>query len=90
MDRFRYSIKFGFIFTLVFIPLLALSYLLISNISDEIHFYKNERNGLAYIKAVRPLVEHMPQQRGMSNACLNGDKVFMSRSWPNARMSIFT
>ncbi len=79
MDRFRYSIKFGFIFALVFIPLLVLSYLLISNINDEIHFFENERNGLAYIKAVRPLVEHMPQHRGMTNAYLNGDKSFHDR-----------
>ena len=76
LDRFRYPVKFGLIFALVMIPLLTLSYLLISDINEEIEFYENERRGLNYIQAVRPLVEHMPEHRGMTNAYLNGDSGF--------------
>ena len=79
MDRFRYSVKFGLIFTLVFIPLLVLSYLLISNINDEINFFENERSGLAYIKNVRPLIAEVQQHRGMTAAYLNGDRSFEAK-----------
>ena len=79
MDRFRYSAKFGLIFVLVFIPLLVLSVLLISNINDEISFFENERNGLAYIKNVRPLIAEVQRHRGMTAAYLNGDRSFESR-----------
>ena len=79
MDRFRYSVKFGIIFTLVFIPLLVLSFMLISNINKEINFFENERSGLAYIKNVRPLIAEVQQHRGMAAAYLNGDRSFESR-----------
>ncbi len=79
MDRFRYPVKFGVILVLVIIPLVTLSYLLISNINDEIKFFENERRGISYIKAVRPLLEHMPQHRGMTNAYLNGDNSFRDK-----------
>ena len=79
LDRFRYPTKFAAIFVLIFIPLVVLSYLLISNISDEIRFLKHEREGLSYIKAVRPLVANMPTHRGMTNAYLNGDTCFQAK-----------
>ena len=79
MDRFRFSAKFGLIFILIFIPLLVLSYMLIANVSSEVHFYEHERNGLTYIKNVRPLIAEIQQHRGMTAAYLNGDTSFQSR-----------
>ncbi len=79
LDRFRYPVKFGSIFVLIFIPLVTLSFLLISSINDEIHLFEHEREGLSYIKVVRPLVENMPQHRGMTNAYLNGDSSFHAK-----------
>lgn len=79
MDRFRYSAKFSIIFIIVFIPLIVLSYLLVSSITDEIAFFENERSGLVYIQSVRPLLEHMPQHRGMTNAFLNGEQGFRQK-----------
>ncbi|ALP54151.1 chemotaxis protein [Candidatus Tenderia electrophaga] len=79
MDRFRYPVKFTVIFVLIMIPLITLSYLLIANVNDEIKLFKNERNGLSYIKNVRPLIAQIQQHRGMTAAYLNGDVGFKSR-----------
>jgi len=79
MDRFRYPIKFGLIFTVILIPLLLLNTLLVKNIGDKIHFMENERQGLTYIKAVRLPIEHIQQHRDMTSAYLAGDQSFRER-----------
>jgi methyl-accepting chemotaxis protein len=79
MNRLRYPVKFGLIFALVFAPLLTLSYLLISDINDEVAFLNHERQGLAYIKQVRPLLATIQQHRGMTSAYLNGDQSFRDK-----------
>ncbi len=79
MDRFRYPIKFGIIFTVVVIPLVVLSTLLVSNVGSKINFLKNEQQGLSYLKVARLPIEHIQQHRGMTSAYLAGDQSFRDR-----------
>lgn len=79
MDHMRYPIKFAIIFLIVLIPLVILSLNLITSISEDVNFLKNERTGLAYIKAVRQPIEHVQQHRGMMAVYLNGTTEFRDR-----------
>jgi methyl-accepting chemotaxis protein len=79
MDRVRYPVKFGIIFTLVLIPLVVLSLNLITTINARVALLKNEQNGLSYIKEVRQPIEHIQQHRGMTAAYLNGATEFRQR-----------
>lgn len=72
MDRLRYPYKFLLIFAVVLTPLMLLSINLITQINEDIRFLENERNGLAYIKAVRQPIEYIQQHRGMTSAFLSG------------------
>jgi len=79
MERLRYPLKFGLIFLVVLVPLVLSSLNLISSVDDEIDFLENERQGLAYIKALRQPIEHIQQHRGMTSAFLNGATDFRQR-----------
>ncbi len=79
MEQLRYPLKFGLIFLVVLVPLILASINLISSADDEIRFLENERQGLAYIKAVRQPIEHIQQHRGMTSAYLNGSTDFYER-----------
>ena len=79
MTRLRYAQKFSLIFVLVLLPLLILSYELITSLDEQISFREGERVGLEYIAAVRSPIEHMQQHRGMTAAFLGGASEFESR-----------
>ena len=79
MGRLRYAHKFMLIFLLFTLPLLVAGWLLFKEINADIGFLEQERRGIEYIKAVRPLLEHVPQHRGMSFAWLNGDESFRQK-----------
>ncbi len=79
MDRFRFPQKFIIIFAVIFVPLAALSWVTVSSFSEKAQMIKHERQGLKFIQAVRPLLEHMPQHRGMTNAYLKGARNFRSK-----------
>ena len=76
LDRLRFPLKFLLVGVIMFVPLLTLSWLLIDGGMKEVEGYKSERTGLTYISAIRPLLEHIAQHRGMSGAYLNGDQSF--------------
>lgn len=73
MNRLSYPVKFIVLNLIVIIPLFIQTWSLISTFNDDINLLKHERTGLLYIKNVRPLLTHIPQHRGMTNAFLNGD-----------------
>lgn len=79
MDRFRYSLKFGIIFSVLMVPLLILSSMLVINIDNKVTFLQNERQGLVYLQAVRLPVQHIQQHRGMTATYLNGNQDFLPR-----------
>ncbi|MFC1751140.1 nitrate- and nitrite sensing domain-containing protein [Pseudomonadota bacterium] len=74
MNRFRFSTKFLIIFTVILVQLVALNLIIISTFNQKITTLEHEQQGLTFIESVRPLLEHMPQHRGLTNVYLNGDK----------------
>ena len=76
IGKLSYSRKFGLIFLIFLVPLIGLSAKLISDLNNSTAILEKERMGLEYIGAVRGLLEHIPQHRGMTNAYLSGDRSF--------------
>ena len=73
MNRLTYPKKFALIAAVMAIPLIVLSGMLLSEINASIAFDEQERLGMQYVKALRPIMMHLPQHRGMMNAMLNGN-----------------
>lgn len=76
MNRLSYPAKFIVLNLIVIIPLFIQTWSLISTFNTDIDLLKDERTGLVYIQTVRPLLAHIPQHRGMTNAVLMGDSSF--------------
>jgi len=77
--RLKYTAKF-WVITLVFmIPLLAVSGVVLKGLYKEITFLEQEKTGLAYISALRHLIQYIPQHRGMTNAYLSGKTSFKNK-----------
>lgn len=79
MERLRYPLKFGLIFLVILAPLVLLSITLIRHIDEGIVLTGHERQGLAYIRAIRQPIEDIQQHRGMTSAFLNGADNFRER-----------
>ena len=84
MERLRYIHKFILIFVLFLVPMLVLSSILLSEINSDIRLVEKERQGLAYVKATRGVLEEMLQQRGMVYAYLMGDQANRQRAQDRA------
>lgn len=80
MGRLRYAQKFILILILFMVPLLLFSYMLVTEINSNIDAMKNEHSGVLYIGALRNLLEHVPQHRGMTYAYLKGDTSFKQKA----------
>jgi methyl-accepting chemotaxis protein len=76
MNRLKYVQKFILISAIFLIPTGLTVYLLMADIDRQIEFTKKERLGIEYNDAVRQLLEHFQQHRGMVNANLNGESSF--------------
>jgi methyl-accepting chemotaxis protein len=76
LNRLRYPFKFLLVGLLMMIPLITMAYLLVAQLNQTVASLHSEHDGLEYITEIRPLIEHMPQHRGMSGAFLNGDQSF--------------
>jgi len=79
IGRLRYAYKFGLIFVMFMVPLVAVSLLLGTQASQSIRSIEQKQEGIEYITLMRSLLESMPQHRGMTNAYLNGDNSFHDR-----------
>lgn len=55
------------------VPVATLLYLLLNSQNEQIARTESEREGLAYIRALRNLLEWVPHHRAAANALLNGD-----------------
>ncbi len=76
LNRISYRTKFIMLNILVLIPLVIISAKLISHYNEEIEYQKGEQLGIQYINKIRPLIEFIPQHRGMTNSYLNGNAAF--------------
>lgn len=79
LNRLRYPAKFSLISVIFIAPLVTLGLLLLKEVNQEVALLKSERLGLEYIQRIRPLIQHIPQHRGMSGAFLNGDATFRQK-----------
>ncbi len=79
MGNMRFTAKFMTIFVIIMIPLIILSYNMISVLNDDISFLENEKRGLLYLKTVRLPMQYIQQHRGMTAAYTNGASQFKSR-----------
>jgi len=64
---------------LLSIPIFLLAYLLTTEMNIAIRFTHKETQGVEYIQAVRELLQHTAEHRGMSNAYLSGDASFREK-----------
>ncbi len=80
MGRLRYAQKFTLVFILFMVPLVVSSYMLVKEIGSGIDMMKDEHSGVLYISALRHLLEHVPQHRGMMYAYLKGDTSFKQKA----------
>ncbi|HEY9052848.1 MAG TPA: methyl-accepting chemotaxis protein [Gammaproteobacteria bacterium] len=79
MGYLRYLHKFILVFAIFLIPLGILLTVLFTNLNKNIQFDEQEIRGVEYIAAVRQILEHIPQHRGMTAAYLNGDHSFETK-----------
>jgi methyl-accepting chemotaxis protein len=79
IDRLRYPLKFFMIFVIMVIPMVIMGYLLVSEIQSKNEALEAEHVGLSYFAGIRPLIQHIPQHRGMSGGFLNGADEFRQK-----------
>ena len=79
INRMRYPVKFLVVTLIMLIPMVVMGYLLISEVDEKVESLKAERIGLENLGGIRPLLQHIPQHRGMSGAFLNGDEGFRAK-----------
>ncbi len=79
LNRFRYPHKFLLIGIVVFAPLALTLFLLSGDLSKRIASVEKERVGVEYASALRTLLQHLQEDRGMSVAFLSGDASFGPR-----------
>ncbi|MCC5857891.1 MAG: methyl-accepting chemotaxis protein [Ectothiorhodospiraceae bacterium] len=80
MNRLRFPVKFGLLFAVVMVPLLALGSLFIRDMNESIRFDAGERTGLEYVMAVRNAIEPLQQHRGIMAAVLGGNEAARGRA----------
>lgn len=79
LRRIPIAYKFALIVVFFLIPQMFLTYDVVSQRYGTIEYTNNERLGIEYLSALRHLVEHMAQSRGITNAYLNGNTAFKSK-----------
>lgn len=72
MNRLKYPQKFALISLLFVLPLALVMYLLISEINERIDFSQKEIHGTMYLRPLRKLLEHVPQERMLADSYLSG------------------
>ncbi|KMT21013.1 methyl-accepting chemotaxis protein [Clostridium cylindrosporum] len=72
MNRLKFLKKFGLIFILFLLPLSVLLSYLIIDLNSNIKMKENQIKGLQYNIAIRSLIQHTQQHRGLSSIYLQG------------------
>ncbi|HFE48969.1 MAG TPA: methyl-accepting chemotaxis protein [Chromatiaceae bacterium] len=78
-SRLGYRAKFSLIFSLVLLPMAYFAYAISQPDTRQIAALDSEAAGLKYERALRVLLELVPQHRGMTNAYLKGSSGFKPR-----------
>ncbi len=79
MDRLSYSHKMALVSVIFILPLILVMSLLISDVSGQKATTEREQMGLEYVQALKPLLQHLPEHRGLSVGFLEGVKEFQPK-----------
>lgn len=72
MNQLNFFTKFSLIFIILLVPLVASLGILISKINQTIEVKEKQSKGIEYNIAVRSLIQHTQERRGLSSTYLNG------------------
>jgi len=72
MNRLSCSKKMLIISVAFILPMIVMQSLLVSEQLTAINVAKQEQLGVNYFKVLRPLIQHFPEHRGMTNTYLSG------------------
>ncbi|WP_160691329.1 methyl-accepting chemotaxis protein [Clostridium sp. C2-6-12] len=73
MNRLKFLKKFGLIFIISLLPMSLILINLVIQINNKIEVNNNQMIGLNYNSAIRSLVQHAQQHRGLSSTYLSGN-----------------
>ena len=73
MNRLKYRQKFVLITLLLVMPLAMVLFLLLSVIDDGTNMAQNEMYGASYLRPLRQLLEHLPEEKILAYGVLNGN-----------------
>ncbi len=79
MAQLRYLHKFLLILFMFLIPLGIMGTMLLKEAGDEIRLIGEKYEGVAYLREIRPLLEHISKYSGMIIAKRNGSDIFEAR-----------
>ena len=79
INRSNNSTRLIMVNLIIITPMVIMGYLLYSEVEERIQRLVSEQLGLQYIVQIRPLIQHIPQHRGMSRAFLSGDESFRQK-----------
>ncbi len=83
--RMPFPVKFTSVFFVFLVPLSLLGTKLVMDADAAARDAQRERQALRHFAALRPLLQHVPEHRGMANALLNGAEGFRPRLAAKAR-----
>ena len=83
--RMPFRVKFTSVLVIFLVPLSLLGARLVMDADAAAREAQRERQALRYFAALRPLLQHVPEHRGMANAFLNGAEGFRPRLAAKAR-----
>src|SRR3954470_16411688 len=73
MNRLRYRQKFVLITVLLVVPLAVVLFLLISAIDEGTNMAQSELEGTRYLRPLRQLLEHLPEEKILAYGVVNGN-----------------
>ena len=73
MNKLKFLKKFGLIFIISLLPMSLMLVNLVIQINQKIEINDNQMMGLTYNSAIRTLIQHTQQHRGLSSTYLAGN-----------------
>ncbi len=78
-DKFKFATKFAIIISVSMLLMLFFATTVLNTASEKVSNSQLQTEGLSYLQPLRQLGKHIAQHRGMTNAYLNGAKIFKDK-----------
>src|SRR6478672_4156699 len=78
MNRLKYRQKFVLITLLLVAPLAMVLFLLLSGIDEGTTMAQSELDGTRYLRPLRQLLEHLPEEKIMATGVVGGNQALKS------------